>query len=265
MKQLPDILTSANFWASIATIWAASGAWGAYVAAELASRQRTYEGILNLIDGLEAELALVSLWASGDEDSKGYLPKSRAELAQEHPDWFNPKRGIFRFSTPTLSNLTNSPYAKSLTPIVRPFVMLNYSIRRLFDSIDRHQAFVYADVAKYQTVVMKLTLNPPNIGSTATPSSPYPSQIGLTTEERDYVNEIYLMNEGIHQQLIGGADSSDEICLYKAFRSARQALQDFKNGLKREALPGWFPLFHIVAGALFWVGFWQLMRWFEIW
>jgi hypothetical protein len=80
-----------------------------------------------------------------------------------------------------------------------------------------------------------------------------------------YVNHIFMMNEAIHQGLIGGADSADEVCLYKAFRTARKALQEFKEGLKREPLPYWFPLLHIVAGALAWIGLWQVMRWFEIW
>jgi hypothetical protein len=41
--------------------------------------------------------------------------------------------------------------------------------------------------------------------------------------------------------------------------------REFKKGLKQEPLPRWFPFLHIVAGALAWVGFWQLMRWFGIW
>jgi hypothetical protein len=145
MKQLPDVLTSATFWAQIATMWAASGAWFTYVAAAVASRQRTYEGVLNLIEGLEAELALVSEWAAGGEGNQGYVSKTGAELTQEHPDWFNPSRSVFKFSTPTLSNLTNSPYAKSLTPIVRPFVVLNHSIRRVFENVDRYQLFVFGN------------------------------------------------------------------------------------------------------------------------
>ena len=84
-------------------------------------------------------------------------------------------------------------------------------------------------------------------------------------EEQVYVNPTFMMNETIHQRLIGGTVSADEVCLYKAFRTARKALQEFKEGLKREPLPYWFPLLHIVAGVLAWVGFWQLMRWFEIW
>jgi hypothetical protein len=268
MKQLPDVLTSTTFWASIATLWAASGAWFTYVAAVVASRQQTYEGIVSLIEGLEAELALVSEWASGEEGSQGYLSKTRGQLAKEHPDWFNPSRAVFKFSTPTLSNLTNSPYAKSLTPIVRSFVMLNHSIRRLFDNIERYQAFVFGDIAMYQSVLPKFAVNPANLGFSTMPTSivsPHPSQIGLTTEEQVYVNHIFMMNEAIHQGLIGGAYSADEVCLYKAFRTARKALQEFKQTLKREPLPEGFWVLHILAGALAFDGLWQVMRWFEIW
>ncbi len=94
--------------------------------------------------------------------------------------------------------------------------------------------------------------------------TPHPSQIGLTPEEGVYVNHIFMMNEAIHQGIIGGADSPDEICLYKAFRTARKALQDFKAGLKREPLPVWFPVLHILAGALAGIGVWEVMRWFQV-
>lgn len=92
MKQLPDILTSATFWASLATLWAASGAWFTCVASEVASRKKKYDGILSLIKGLEAELALVSEWASGEEGAQGYPVRTRLQLVKEHPDWFNPSR-----------------------------------------------------------------------------------------------------------------------------------------------------------------------------
>ena len=235
----------------------------------MASRQQTYEGILNLIEGLEAELALVSEWAAGGEGNQGYLRKTRTQLVQEHTDWFNPSRAVFTFSVPTIGNVTNSPYAKSLTPIVRPFVMLSHAIRRLFDSIERYQRFVFGDTGMYQSVLPKFAVNAAhNMGSSIMPTSiisPHPTTIGLTLVEQVYVNHIFMMNEMIHQGTIGGTDSVDEFCLYKAFRTARKALQDFKKGLKREPLPNWFWVLHIVAGALAWVGFWQLMRWFEIW
>jgi hypothetical protein len=261
MKQLPDILTSATFWASIATLGAASGAWFTYVAAEAASRQRTYEGILSLIEGLEAELALVSNWAAGGEGNQGYVSKTWPQLIKENPDWFYPRRAVFKFSTPTLSNLSNSPYVKFVKPIIQPFIMLNHSIRRIFDYLDRLHSFIFGDVEKYRSVLPKLTLNPPNPASTL----PYPSEIGLTLEELSYVNQIFMMNAEIHQGLIGGADSSDGLCLYRAFRAAQQALQKFKSELKREPLPQEFWILHIVAGSLAWIGFWEVMRWFEIW
>lgn len=267
MKQLPDILTSTTFWASIATLGAASGAWFTYVAAELASRQRTYEAIRSLIEGLDEELALVSQWAGGEEGSQGYVQKSPAQLSQEHPDWFNPSRAIFKFSTPTLSNLTNSPYASYLTPVIKPLVMLNHSIRRLFDNIDRYEMFVFGDVEKYQSTLPKFAQNPPGWGLAPMPTSiamPHPSQIGLTLEEQVYVNHIFMMNAQIHQGIIGGADSTDENCLYRSFRTARTALQKFKGELRRERLPRKFWVLHIVAGAMALMGVWQVLRWFEV-
>ena len=145
--------------------------------------------------------------------------------------------------------------------------MLGYSIRRLFENMERYQVFVFGDIEKYQTVLPKFAINPENVGDSRTPTSiasPHPSQIGLTPEETVYVNHIFMMNEWIHQLTIGGADSRDEVCLYKAFRTARKALQDFKQALKRDPLPRWFPIMHIVAGSFVLIGVWELMRWFEI-
>jgi hypothetical protein len=251
MKQLPDILTSTTFWGYIATLWASSGAWFTYVAAVAASRQRTYEGISSLIEGLEAEFETVSEWASGGEGEKGYLQaKTQQELIDEHPQWFNPSFLIFTFETPLLNNVTTSPHARSLSPIMRPLVRLNLSIRRLLDFMAHHQDFVASEPALYQDIVKKMAMAPKNIYS---------------PEELVYMNFIFGNNMKIHQLLIGGYDSTDELCLYKAFRIARTALQRFKQGLRREPLPRWFWVLHIVAGALALVGVWQVMRWFEVW
>jgi hypothetical protein len=267
VKQLPDILTSTTFWASVATMWAASGAWFTYVAALIVSKEQTYEAIQNLIEGLEVELALESEWAAGDDGNEGYLSKTIDQVANEHPDWFNPSRAIIKFDTPTLMNLTSSPYVRLLKPIIRPFVVLSYSIRRLFDTSERCQAFVFGDVAMYQSVLPKFAVSAANDANAIAPEGiPLlgPPQIGLTSEEQNYVNQIFIMNEMIHQRLIGGADSNDKSCLYLAFRNARAALQQFKNELHREPLPTWFPIMHLAAGALALVGFWQVVRWFGI-
>jgi hypothetical protein len=269
MKQLPDILTSATFWASIATMEAASGAWFTYRASELDSRKKKYEGILSLITGLEAELALVSEWASGEEGSKGYPAKTRLQLVKEHEDWFNPSRMVFKFDTPRLSDVTNSPYIASLGPIVPQLVTLNHSIRRLFDSLERYQAFVMGDVLMFQSVMEKLApkTSPTDAASSTTPteiSVPNVGQIKWSRQERAYINIIFMMNEGIHQGLIGGADSKSDECLYRSFRTARTLLQEFKKKLKPEPLPNWFLFLNFVAIVMFCLGLWQIMRWFEI-
>ena len=270
MKQLPDILTSATFWASIATLGAASGAWFTYVAAAIASRQQNYDGMLSLIKGLEAEFDLVSQWASGEEGATGYLVKTEGDLVKEHADWFNPSRTVFTFSSPVLNNATNSPYAKSIGPIMGQLVVLNHAIRRLFDYIKRYQSFVMGDVVMYQRVMEKFApkTSPTALYCSLPPTTitvPHPAQIVWTDEERAYINHIFMMNEAIHQNLIGGTDCADENCLYRAFRTARKALQEFKQGLKREPLPRWFWILHVLAGALALDGLWQVLRWFEIW
>lgn len=270
MKQLPDILSSANFWASIATMWAAAGAWGTYVALEAASRKKKYDGIMSLVEGLEAELALVSAWASGEDGAQGYPKATRLELVLGHPDWFNPSRMVFKFSTPRLNDVTNSAYVGSLGPIIPQLVTLNHAIHQLLDSIDRLQAFVMGDVLMYQSVMEKLApktspvelaLSPP---PTVISMPQYLNQIAWTQQERAYINIIFMMNEGIHQGVIGGVDSTDA-CLYKSFRIARAALQNFKKGLTVDPLPSWFRLLHLVALGLAWLGLWEMMRWFGIW
>jgi hypothetical protein len=70
---LPDIPTSVAFWAGIATLLSAAGAWFTFAATALASRRETYRGIKNLLIGLSAELDLISQWASGGEGEKGYV------------------------------------------------------------------------------------------------------------------------------------------------------------------------------------------------
>ncbi len=270
MKQLPDILTSATFWASIGTLWAAAGAWFTYVAATLDSRRKTYDGVSNLVEGLEAELALVSEWAAGGENEMGYIKATRHQLVQVHPDWFNPSRMIFTFDTPTLSGLTNSPHVKSIGPVIRPMVVLNHSIRRFFDYIDRYQAFVMGDVATYQSVLAKYAPkgSPLEAAHSVMPETivvPPPSKIQWEPKERVYINHVFMMNESIHQSLIGGADSTDAMCLYKAFRNARVELQKFKAALRREPLPQWFWVLHLVAGCLALCGLWQVLRWYGLW
>lgn len=269
MKQLPDIMTSVSFWAAAGTLWAAAGAWFTYAAAAWKSRQDTYKEVLNLLTGLEAELDLVSEWV-GAEDSPGYLSKTRLQLVKEHLDWFNPSRNVFRFSTPMLNNLTNSPHASALgTENLRDLVMLNHSTRRLFENLDRYETFAMADFSMYQSVIPKFAapMTPAQTASSTLADTvvlPPVHQIAWTPREQVYINHIFMMNEAIHQRLIGGADSADPNCLYKAFRTGRAAIQKFKRDLKPEEAPSGFKLLHGLAGALALIGLWEVLRWFEI-
>jgi hypothetical protein len=249
MKQLPDIATSAAFWASIGTLWSAAGAWFTYVGAAKASRRQTHEGVLNLLAGIETELELVGAWASGKEGDLGYMKcDDLTELTGKHPDWFNPSRLIFTFDVPTLNALTSSPYVRFLTPIIPPVVRLNQSIRRFFDYLATYNAFVASDPDTYQRLVRTL--------SEKTPMSP---------KEATYANFVFGMNRKIHQELIGGADCTDVTCLYKAFRSARTAISEFTTGFHAEPLPRWYWILHAAAFALFAIGLWEVLRWFDLW
>jgi len=270
MKQLPDILTSATFWASIGTLWAAAGAWFTYVATALDSRRKTYEDVSNLILGVEVELELVSEWARGGEEDQGYLRATRGQLIREHPDWFNPSRSIFTFDAPNLNRLTSSLHVKSMATVIRPLFRLSYSIRRLFDYLDKYQTVAMSDITLYQAVLEKFApkTSPLDVFASLPPENivtPPPWKIEWERKERAYINLIFMMNESIHQFLIGGADSSDELCLYKAYRSAKGALQTFKGLLRREPLPVWYWALHLVAGWLALDGLWQVLRWYELW
>jgi hypothetical protein len=246
---LPDIPTSVAFWAGVATLLSAAGAWFTFAATVLSSRRETYQGIRNLLVGLNAELDLISQWASGGEGDPGYvLPEDLTKLTKEQKDWFNPSRYIFTLETPTLQNLTRSQYIRHLTPIVQPLVKLNYSFRRLFDFHADFRDFVNSSPALYTSVFKKLK----------DPLSVY------LPPEADFMNFVFGVNHRMHKDLIGGEKTTDELCLYKAFRSAKSALAQFEAQLHVEPLPGWFRIFHVLAACLTINAVWQVLRWFSI-
>lgn len=246
---LPDIPTSVAFWAGIATLLSAAGAWFTFAATALASRRETYRGIKNLLIGLSAELDLISQWASGGEGEKGYvLPEDLRELTKTRKEWFNPSRYVFALETPTLQNFTRSQYIGHLNPLVQPLVKLNYSFRRLFDFHADFRAFVNNSPSLYTRVFKKLR----------DPSSVY------SRREGDFMDFVFGMNLRMHRDLIGGETSTDQLCLYKAFRTAKNALVQFEVHLKMEPSPKWFWVFHILAASLALDAVWQMLRWFSI-
>ncbi len=253
MRPLPDVATSASFWAAIATLWGAAGAWFTFLLTARASRQQTYDGILNLITGIEAELSLIESWARGSEGDAGYLKTDDASaLVRKYPDWFNPARHIYTFGSPTLNNFTNSPFVGHLRFLVPAIVRLSNSVHRLFDFVTTaYNPFVGSDPHSYQEAARMLS------------AGMQPKQ--LESKEQVYVNFVFGMNKTIHQDLIGGADSTDQACLYKAFRSARSAIGDFKKDLQVEPPPWWYWILNILAACLIVIGFIEVFRWFGLW
>ena len=247
-QRLPDIATSAAFWASIATLWAASGAWFTFFGTWIASRNQTFEGIENLLEGLNAELDMVRDWAGGQAGGRGYLAsKSQQEWVAERPDWFNPSRQIFTVNTPTLNSVTTSGYLSHITPLVGPIVALNQALRRLFDSHLDYRTLVHSEPILYRSVFRKLA-NTPNL---------------FTPEEREYMNLIFDANFRMHVLVIGGADGPD-ICLHRAFRTAEHAIASFREHLRPASMPNWFWALHIVSAYLALNGIWQVSRWFGL-
>ncbi len=246
---LPDIPTSVAFWAGIATLGSAAGAWFTFVATAYNSRRNTYEGIRNLLVGLNVELEFIKEWASGDEGDPGYvLSTDPAELVKAKPEWFNPSRYIFTFETPTLQRFTLSPYIRHLTSVMQPLVRLNYSFRRLLDLHADYRAFATSNPALYASVFKKIKEN----------------KNALSMEEHDYLNVVFDMNLRMHRDLIGGEKSTDQLCLYRAYRSAKESLEQFEAKLGPDPLPSWFWILHIFAACLAVDGVWQVLRWFSL-
>jgi hypothetical protein len=271
MKQPPDILTSVTFWAAVGTLLSAAGAWFAYAGTVWASRKQNHDALTNLIAGVEAELELVSELAHGGKGDQGFLlSKNKVQLVKEHPDWFNPSRMISKVEAPTLSSLTSSPFAKSVGKRLPTFVLLNHAIRLLMEQVDRLNNFALGDLALYQSVMVKYGAkgDPADIAFSPVPAEvvvPLPHTIQWTDLERTYINLIFVMNAGIHQHVIGGAEGPS-IGLYQEFRSAKRELEEFELAhLKPESQPWWHCILHVLAAIFLLNALWQVLRWYEVW
>jgi hypothetical protein len=176
------------------------------------------------------------------------LPDDLTVLTRERKDWFNPTRYVFTFEAPTLGNFTRSQYIRHLNPVVQPLVKLNYSFHRLFDFHADFRDFVNSNPALYTSVFKKLK----------DPGSTY------SLEEGDFMNFVFGMNHRLYRDLIGGEKTTDELCLYKALRTAKSALAEFETHLHAETLPRWFWIFHVLAACLAIDAAGEVLRWFSI-
>jgi len=213
--------------AATAALWALAFAWVTYVMSVRQQHEDEFQALRSIVGGLGVELELIKDWTAtgGQGYSKAMAPP---------PDWSLPGRLIWKFDTGAVSRLTRSPYLYRLGDIVEPFARLNFSVSRLFQLYDEYRNFVNSDPAVFLA-------RPVSVPHTAA---------------------ILNFNRAMHIELIGGADSDDPACLYKAYKAAEAALAKFKGELKRRKPSGWFFAGHLVSAMCFISGLFLLYRFF---
>lgn len=217
---------------AVAALTGTGAAWFTYFAAVRQSQKAHHEGLRNVLQGIRQELRLIELWAGKDE-SDGYLEaKSKKDYQRDHADWSDPGRLIWTFDYPTIKHLTQSQYARRMQPILDSFVIINYSIVRLYDAYQEYRAYVTSRSHMFDTVMEKVITSKTR---------------SYTEEERIFLLSVFEYNYLMHVKLIGGRDSKNSTCLYHAYRNAKKALEDFESKLKPEKLSRAFWIFHIVA------------------
>ena len=217
------MVVAATNWVDISTViaasaalWALGFAWVTYATSVHQQNEDEYQALKSIVAGLHIELALMKDWTAAG--GQGY-----SKTMESPPDWSLPSRLIWKFDIGAISNLTRSPYLYRLDAFVGPFARLNFSVSRLFQLYDEYRSFVNSDPSLF-------------LGKSA------PVQ---------HLNMIQQFNRTMHVDLIGGADSSDPNCLYKAYDAAAVALNKFESSLKSRKLPWWFWAAHLVCCACF--------------
>ncbi len=246
-------METASTWAAIAALAAVGFAWFTYIAAAKASNERKHKGLQNTILGIEKELDLIASWAGDKEKGVGYLASTAKECFEEKfQEWSNPGRTIYTFDYPTIKNLTASDYVGYLRPIIDDFVTLNYSIVRLYNMYEEYRYYARARLNLFDSVSKK--------HAEAKESGTF-SQGAFDQAELEYMGNIYGYNYQIHVKLIGGEDTKDERCLFKAFNRAKDNLKQFKQEVRPDPLPRWYLIGHITASVLFLVAASLLLQW----
>jgi hypothetical protein len=246
-----SIADKASFWASIATILGLAGAWLTYFAASQVAKREQNDELQGLLESLKTELNEISLWASGGENSPGYLPNpDQINLTTIHPDWFNPSRQIYSFEYPTIRNITANSLLSKIRSIEEPLVLLNHALTNLFELHREYRSYVLSRPEIYSSTLHKLTSIPPGEPSDA---------------EAEFMSHVFSYNRQLHQDLIGSREST-RLCLYTAYRSAKKAIDSLDKKPPLARTPWWYWVFHLLAACLAvkalllagaWLGFWH--------
>jgi hypothetical protein len=211
--------------AATAALWALAFAWLTYVMAVREQNEEEFLALKSIIDGLRVELDRMIGWtgAGGTGYSKGISPP---------PEWSLSGRLIYKFDIEAISKLTLSPLLYRLGDIVGPFARLSFSVSRLFQVYDEYRSFVNSDPAVF-----------------------------LESRVPDaHTKKVLEFNRIMHVELIGGADSTDPVCLYKTYGDAVDALSTFQDSLSARDYPWWFWIGHFFAGACVGVGIVLVIR-----
>lgn len=228
---MSELFETATILASVAGLWAIAFAWLTYVMTVRIQKEDRYVSLKSIVQGLRTELELMEPWTG--YGGPGYSKNLQRQDCPE--DWWNPSRIIWKFPWDTIRGLPASPYVHFLKDIINPFVRLNFAISKLFQLYDEYRTYVMSRPQLYDAVQKEIA-GVDNSGS---------------IEQKTYRQGVFAFNYKIHKDVIGGNDSRQEACFYKAYSGARAALDQFENGLKVQPLPGWFLIGHMIAVLAF--------------
>jgi hypothetical protein len=234
-----------NKWVDVSTIiaataglWALAFAWVTYFMSVRQQSRDEFIGLKSVVQGLTVELALMKPWTGAG--GTGY--SKTVTHANAPADWSLPGRLIWKFDVEAVSTLSSSRYVYRLGELVAVFARLNFSISRLFQLYDEYR--MYAN----NHPLLDGVLIDENVG-----------KLGAAANSI-FQRVIKNFNYEMHVRLIGGADSDDPACLYKAYDAAVSALNKFDYELKEEALPWWFQIGHAISAGCFLSGIFLLFR-----
>lgn len=250
----PTLVDSATILAAVAALIALPVAWRSYKDDERRSRDALVDGVRNVLTGLGPEMELVRHWAESPS-GEGYPPhgddvETYRYYRQNKFDWLNPRFELAPIVCPAIESLPLSRYAAQVGPLIQPFGLLNSALATLAKAESGRLAFVAQSSG--MMIQMRRLWNEPN-------QKP-------TREELDFIESVFFHNFEIYVQVIGSAQSPQENTLFRAYRSARTALDQFMKEWEQSLTPPiWWHgiadasalMMLAAAGAIFFLWFWK--------
>ncbi len=227
--------------AAAAGLWALVIAWWTYVESVRKHDQDIYDGLQSVLRGLRSELDFMKYWSGSY--SKGYSQKLKIE--DSPPDWSYPIRLIWGFPYETVKSLPQSPYAFHIRELIDPFLKLSFSISKLLQYYAEYRSYVLGQPELFHFFKLR------KLSDAKTPLSPHQQECSEIVRDFNY---------RIHVHSIGGEDSTDEECLYRAHKRAFEALNAFERTLPKPSLPKLFWLGHVFSFVLFFVGLYLVFQ-----